>query len=151
MSSQVSMFMHRNTANKGDTKLKASQLVLVIMFVTLGLTTISAHAASLRCGVRIITEGDYKDRVLAECGEPDHVQVWEEERIYGFRHHPRYYGVYDNYEYVGPNERSGTPYRIRKLVIVEEWTYNHGPTRFLDHLRLENGIVRSIASGDYGY
>ncbi len=145
------MFMHRNTANKGDTKLKASQLVLVIMFVTLGLTTISAHAASLRCGVRIITEGDYKDRVLAECGEPDHVQVWEEERIYGFRHHPRYYGVYDNYEYVGPNERSGTPYRIRKLVIVEEWTYNHGPTRFLDHLRLENGIVRSIASGDYGY
>lgn len=145
------MFMHRNTANKGDTKLKASQLVLVIMFVTLGLTTISAHAASLRCGVRLITVGDYKARVLAECGEPDHVQVWEEERIYGFRHHPRYYGVYDNYEYVGPNERSGTPYRIRKLVIVEEWTYNHGPTRFLDHLRLENGIVRSIASGDYGY
>lgn len=111
-----------------------------------------AHAASLRCGVRLITVGDYKDRILSECGEPDHVQVWEEERVYGFRNHPLYYGVYDNYESVHPDERSGdTAYRIRKLVIVEEWTYNHGPTRFLDHLRLENGIVRSIASGDYGY
>lgn len=110
------------------------------------------HAASLRCGVRLITVGDYKDRILSECGEPDHVEVWEEERVYGFRYHPQYYGVYDNYEVVHPDERSGgTAYRIRKLVIVEEWTYNHGPTRFLDHLRLENGIVRSIASGDYGY
>ena len=88
---------------------------------------------------------------MSECVEPDHVQVWEEERVYGFRHHPRYYGMNDNYEYVHPADGSGQPYRIRKLVIVEEWTYNHGPTRFLDHLRLENGIVRHIASGDYGY
>ena len=145
------MFRHRNAANKGDTKLKTSQLVLMIMFVTLGLTAISAQAASLRCGVRLITTGDYKDRVLTECGEPDHVQVWEEERIYGFQHHPRYYGEYDNYEYLNQDDRSASPYRIRKLVIVEEWTYNHGPSRFMDHLRLENGIVRSIASGDYGY
>jgi len=112
---------------------------------------LNAAAAGLRCGTRLITTGDYKGRVLAECGEPDHVQVWEEERVYGFRYHPRYYGVNDNYEYVRPDDGSGQPYRIRKLVIVEEWTYNHGPTRFLDHLRLENGIVRSIVSGDYGY
>jgi hypothetical protein len=145
------MFRHRNAANKEDTKLKASQLVLVIMLVTLGLTTISAHAASLRCGVRLITIGDYKDRVLAECGEPDHVQVWEEERVYGFQHHPAYYGIYDNYDYGPATTEHGKPYRVKKLVIVEEWTYNHGPTRFMDHLRLENGIVRSINSGDYGY
>ena len=131
--------------------MNATRIAFVIGIIFTGLLHIDAHAASLRCGVRLITVGDYKDRVLAECGEPDHVQVWEEERIYGVRHHPRYYGVYDNYEYVGPNERSGPPFRIRKLVVVEEWTYNHGPTRFLDHLRLENGIVRSIASGDYGY
>ena len=79
------------------------------------------------------------------------MQVWEEERVYGFRHHPQYYGVSENYEYVHPGDRAGRPYRVRKLVIVEEWTYNHGPSRFLDHLRLENGIVRSIVSGDYGY
>jgi hypothetical protein len=37
------------------------------------------------------------------------------------------------------------------MVVVEIWTYNHGPTRFLDYLRLENGIVTKITSGDYGY
>ena len=110
-----------------------------------------ARVSSLRCGARLITEGDYKARVLAECGEPDHVEVWEEERVYGFRHHPSYYGNYDNYEYGPSGHRYGTPYRVKKLVIIEEWTYNHGPGRFLNHLRLENGVVVDIASGDYGY
>ena len=110
-----------------------------------------ATASSLRCGVRLITVGDFKDRVLAECGQPDHVEIWEEERIYGFRHAPGYYGVYEDFEYVRPQNRLGSPYRVRKLVVVEEWTYNHGPTRFLNHLRLENGVVRDIFSGDYGY
>ncbi|CAB1058091.1 hypothetical protein D1BOALGB6SA_2847 [Olavius sp. associated proteobacterium Delta 1] len=131
--------------------MKISQFVSGILLTIVALAPLNSYASSLRCGVRLITVGDYKDRVLSECGEPDHVQVWEEERVYSFRHHPRYYGVYDNYEYVNPADRAGSPYRTRKLVIVEEWTYNHGPTRFLDHLRLENGIVRSIASGDYGY
>ena len=131
--------------------MKVSDLIWAIFNIMLGFTPPSAAAAGLRCGVRLISVGDYKDRVLSECGEPDHVEVWEEERVYGFRDHPRYYGVYDDYEYVHPNAGSGRLYRVRKLVIVEEWTYNHGPTRFLNHLRLENGIVRSIVSGDYGY
>jgi hypothetical protein len=131
--------------------LKLSALIFTLFITLSSLAPINAAAAGLRCGVRLITPGDYKDRVLAECGEPDHVQVWEEERVYGFRYHPQYYGVYDNYEYVHRNDDTAPPYRIRKLVIVEEWTYNHGPSRFLDHLRLENGIVRSIVSGDYGY
>lgn len=123
-----------------------------ILFVALNLmvSPFWADAASIRCGVRLITIGDFKDRVLAECGQPDHVEVWEEEQVYRFRHHPRYYGVPDNYDYLDPRQE-GSPYRVRRLVIVEQWTYNHGPTRFQDHLRLENGIVRSIISGDYGY
>jgi hypothetical protein len=120
-------------------------MILSILILT------DARATSLRCGVRLITEGDYKARVLAECGEPDHVEVWEEERVYGFRHHPSYYGIYDDYEYGRPGYRYGRPYRIKKLVIIEEWTYNHGRGRFMDHLRLENGIVVDIISGDYGY
>lgn len=123
----------------------ALPMILAIFFFANG------HAASLRCGVRLITVGDVKARVLAECGEPDQVEVWEEERVYKFRDHPSYYGVYENYEYSGRDYEYGKPYRIRRLVIVEEWTYNHGPGRFMDHLRLENGVVRHIQSGDYGY
>lgn len=126
-------------------------LVLVILIAAVSSTSADADTGSIRCGSRLITIGDYQDRVLAECGEPDHVRVWEEERVYGFHYHPRYYGIDENYEYRHPKQGSGTPYRIRKLVIVEEWTYNHGPTRFMDHLRLENGVVKSIVSGDYGY
>jgi hypothetical protein len=129
-----------------------TKLILSILSIILSIFLFtSAHAASLRCGVRLITVGDFKARVLAECGEPDHVEAWEEEHVTKFRHHPGYYGIYENYEYSDRNYENGRPYRIRKLVFVEEWTYNHGPGRFMDHLRLENGIVRRIKSGDYGF
>jgi hypothetical protein len=131
--------------------MKTSPIVFVL-FLILSLTLlVEAHATSLRCGTRLITIGDFKTRVLAECGDPDYVEVWEEERSYRFHYHPRYYGIYDNYDYGGPDDEYGKPYRVKKRVIVEEWTYNHGPGRFMNHLRLENGIVRRITSGDYGY
>jgi hypothetical protein len=131
--------------------MKAMGFALILLIIAAGLAPSHTHAASLRCGVRIITEGDYKDRVLAECGAPDHVEVWEEERVYRFQFHPRYYGIYDGYDYDPAVPEYGKPYRVKKLVIVELWTYNHGPTRFVDHLRLENGVVKEITSGDYGY
>ncbi len=131
--------------------MKTGRSALILLIILSIFSFSDARATSLRCGVRLITEGDFKAKVLAECGEPDHVEVWEEERIYGFRHHPSYYGNFDNYEYRQPDGRYGTPYRVKKLVIIEEWTYNHGPGRFMDHLRLENGIVVDITSGDYGY
>ena len=131
--------------------MKIIRIALILSAILFALTINDARATSLRCGVRLITEGDLKARVLAECGEPDHVEVWEEERVYGFSRHPSYYGIYDNYDYRHPDYKYGKPYRVKKLVIIEEWTYNHGPGRFMDHLILENGIVRRITSGDYGY
>ena len=130
-------------------KNRTNALILPIILSILMFT--DASATSLRCGVRLITEGDYKAKVLAECGEPDYVEIREEERVYRFGRHPSYYGYYDNYEYERRKYGYGAPYRIKELVIIEEWTYNHGPGRFMDHLILENGIVVAITSGDYGY
>ena len=131
--------------------MKSNRSALIPLIILSILTLTDARATGLRCGVRLITEGDFKARVLAECGYPDHVEVWEEERVYGFSRHPSLYGIFDNYEHRRPDEGYGRPYRIKKLVIIEEWTYNHGRSRFMDHLRLENGIVVDITSGDYGY
>jgi hypothetical protein len=131
--------------------LKGIQIGILTWVIFAVLTLTGTQALALRCGSRLISEGDPKVKVLAECGEPDYVEVWEEERVYRFHYHPRYYGFDDNYEYGDPDDGYGQPYRIKKLIIVEEWTYNHGPTRFMDHLRLENGVVRRITSGDYGY
>ncbi len=114
--------------------------ILILLLMTM---PTHANAISLRCGVRLITEGDYKAKVLAECGEPDHVEVWEEERVYKYYYQPQEdYRYYDDYL---------EPRYLKDHVIVEEWTYNHGPHRFMDHVRFENGKVRRIVSGDYGY
>jgi len=131
--------------------MKANKTVFILPIILSIFLLANSHATSLRCGVRLITVGDFKARVLAECGEPDQVEVWEEEQVYGFRHHPGYYGIYEKYEFHTRNDGHGNPYRIRKLILVEQWTYNHGPGRFMDHLRLENGVVRHITSGNYGY
>ena len=48
-------------------------------------------------------------------------------------------------------ERYGGSYRVRSFIRVELWTYNYGPSRFIDYVRLENGKVRKIYSGGYGY
>ena len=140
----------KSLGTKGN-EMKFGKIPLIIAIILSITALTSVHAASLRCGVRLITEGDFKAQVLAECGEPDHVEVWEEERVYRFHRHPGYYGIYENYDYSNRSDRHGKPYRIRQLVVVERWTYNHGPGRFMDHLRLENGIVRHITSGDYGF
>ncbi len=137
--------------NQGHIQMEARRNVLILLITLSILMLTDAHASSMRCGVRLITEGDYKAKVLAQCGKPDYVELREEERVYRFRHHPSYYGYYDNYEYERGDYGYGAPYRIKELVIIEEWTYNHGPSRFMDHLILENGVVVDITSGDYGY
>ena len=131
--------------------MKTRRIVFILLIALSVLMVTDARASSIRCGVRLITEGDHKAKVLAQCGKPDYVELREEERVYRFSRHPSYYGYYDSYEYEQGYYGDGGPYRIKELVIIEEWTYNHGPSRFMDHLILENGVVVDITSGDYGY
>ena len=135
------------TLNQGHVQMKTRRNVLILLITLSVLILTDARASSIRCGVRLITEGDHKAKVLAECGKPDYVELREEERVYRFSRHPNY----DNYEYERGDYGDGGPYRIKELVIIEEWTYNHGRSRFMDHLTLENGVVVDITSGDYGY
>ncbi len=121
---------------------------VAIMLLTLWYLVSSAFPAfgsALKCGVRLITEGDTKSKVLAECGEPQNIELWEEERIYRYHPWPGYnYYQHDDDEFL-------KPHFIKEHVLVEEWTYNHGPHRFMDHIRLENGRVKKIISGEYGH
>ena len=123
--------------------MKPIRYTLHILIILSTFMLVHANATSLRCGTRLITEGDFKAKVLAQCGEPDHVEVREEERVYRYyRTHAENYRYYENYL---------EPGYIKELVVIEEWTYNHGRYRFMDHVRFENGRVRNIESGDYGY
>lgn len=122
---------------------KNTIMVVILWYFITGV--VPAFGSALKCGVRLITEGDTKSKVLAECGEPENIEVWEEERT--FRYYP--WSPYDR------DPRDNGAYRepryAREYVRVEEWTYNHGPYRFMDHVRFENGRVKEIISGDYGH
>ena len=107
-----------------------------------------AFGSALRCGTRLITEGDTKSKVLAECGEPQYIDFWEEERTYRYYPWVKYTFNHSNQHY---DDEFLKPHFIKELILVEEWTYNHGPHRFMDHVRLEKGRVKKIVSGEYGY
>jgi hypothetical protein len=121
------------------------RIPMLALFLIIGVLTTAAVSPvwGLRCGSRLISEGDTKEKLLDQCGEPTSVETWEEERDYLFPTAP--------YDYPGTFHEYGDAYRVRVRVRVEEWVYNHGPHRFMDYVRIENGRVSNIRSGGYGY
>jgi len=99
-----------------------------------------AHAEdSMRCGSRLVSKGDGKDKVRTLCGEPTDVSM---EGI--VRRAPRYeYGYgYNRYEYYGPGWVDMT---------VEVWTYNLGSHKLLRKLRFVGDELEEIRTDGYGY
>ncbi|MGE5842624.1 MAG: DUF2845 domain-containing protein [Deltaproteobacteria bacterium] len=118
-------------------------LGVISLFLLFGLNSL---AFAFRCGTQLVGEGDSRYEVQHKCGEPDHIEYWEEERI------QRDFGLRREYD-----KRSGqqywtrTPLFVKEKVRVEEWTYNPGPTEFIRYLRFENGILTDISTGDKGF
>jgi len=91
---------------------------------------------TMRCGTRIVSSGDGKDKVRALCGEPTSVS------FVGIQRAPRYYyGPYD-YSYFGPGLIE---------VPVEIWTYNFGSSKLLRKLRFVGDELDEIRTDGYGY
>ncbi len=103
---------------------------LLLSLIVLPATVV---VADMRCGNALILEGDYSYRVRSKCGEPDAI-----ERSVIYKTRP----VYRRYRYVGTEDHS---------VIVEEWTYNFGPNRFIRLLRFENSVLKSVQTAGYGF
>ena len=119
-------------------------LAAIILAALLALALAAPPAAAMRCGSRLVSEGDPRDKVYADCGPPTSAEAWDEEQYEYFGRPP------DSRQY-REFERYGNSYRVRAIVRVEVWTYNYGPSRFMDFVRFENGRVRRIESGGYGY
>jgi hypothetical protein len=92
-------------------------------------------ALAFRCGNKLVTEGDRAAAAASLCGPPTEVVrssilrapwVW----------------------------RAGRAYRVpgnEIEVVVETWTYNFGPDRLMQQLRVEDGVVVEIRTLGYGY
>ena len=101
-------------------------------------------AMALRCGNKLVNKGDPMAKVRKYCGDPVSIQ----QRTIVRR------GI--------PRSRSGTdlnPYDDELLintrsyveVLVDEWTYNFGPRKFMRVIRFENGLVADVKELRHGY
>lgn len=91
--------------------------------------------AAMRCGSKLIVEGDRKIDVLAHCGEPT---------------------LIEQPAAVGRSvARNGVHGRVSAAIVApsseEIWTYNLGPRRFMRLIRFNHGRVIEITSLDHGY
>jgi hypothetical protein len=106
----------------------AASLALVAAF--------PVQADSMRCGTRLVSEGDGKDKVRTLCGEPTSVS------FVGYVGGPGYYtGPYED-TYLLPGWTT---------VPVEIWTYNLGPSKLLRKLRFVGDEVNEIWTDGHGY
>jgi hypothetical protein len=94
---------------------------------------------SWRCGSRLVSTGDGKDKVRTLCGEPTSVDFQGV-----IRRAPRYeYGYgYSRYTYYGPGVVE---------MPVEIWTYNFGSSKLLRKLRFVGDELDEIRTEGYGY
>lgn len=125
--------------------MKILPVILIIIFIGL-CTGAPAGASAFRCGTKLVSAGDYKSRVLAECGEPTHIDVWHEERVYDY-----YAPYYGNDDFERERLRYRTPVLVKELVIVERWIYNLGNHKLIRYLTFENGKLVLITTGEHGY
>ncbi len=118
-----------------------------VLLFSIFLLGISGQALALRCGSKLISIGDRKPKVLARCGEPDFAETQE-------RRYPSYcrdtdYYVRDEYSY--RSSRRLHNYPICHYKIVDIWTYNFGPQKFIKELIFQNGYLKEINNLEYGY
>ena len=95
-----------------------------------------AFADGMRCGTKLVGEGDSRSEVAAKCGEPTDVV----ERRSVFRR-PVIWG-YGRPMYVGEDAVE---------VPVEVWLYNLGPNKLMRRITFEGGYVVEIETLGYGY
>ncbi len=123
--------------------------VALLMFVMFML--VSEQSYALRCGNKLVSKGDPKPKVIYLCGEPDYKELREvpyPEHCIG-RHYddvsPYYQRRY------GYHNRRYRPNVICKYRIIDVWTYNFGPRKFMRELIFRRGVVKEINTLDYGY
>jgi translation initiation factor 2B subunit (eIF-2B alpha/beta/delta family) len=117
-------------------------LATLIGVLMCGATARDAQAfTGFRCGTgRLVEEGDRPPEVVNRCGDPDTADTREEHRT--VRKTVWTYSV------------DGVPIakeiEVTVSVMIEEWTYDLGPNRFIRHLIFENGRLVRVWTTDRG-
>lgn len=100
-----------------------------IACVALVILPATAFADSMRCGSRIVKDGDTMEKVIDVCGEPS-----KQERTW-IQRMPQYQLGSQYYSFPGTED-----------VPVDLWTYDFGRNKLLQRVRFIDGIVVSIVT-----
>jgi hypothetical protein len=109
--------------------------------VLLGVDAAPAAADALRCGRKLVSDGDTLYDVRTRCGNPDNaiqrvemrtVRQWVQGRC--------------------PNNQYGCGQMVERTieVVIDEWLYDFGPHQFVSNVTFEQGRLVSIVSGARG-
>jgi hypothetical protein len=101
-----------------------------------------AHADGMRCGTKLVSDGDSPYQVRNICGAPDQAQTRVELRTI-------------NQWVDGPclyrgQVRCGQMVQYTIQVQVDEWLYDFGTTQLIRNLVFENGRLIRLYTGGYG-
>jgi hypothetical protein len=120
-------------------RLATFALLVMSAFIIGGLPRIALAEDSMRCGSKLVTLGDGKDKVRTLCGEPSAVSFQGV-----VRRAPRYErgSDLDKRVYYGPGWIE---------MPVEIWTYNQGSHKLLRKLRFVGDELEEIRTDGYGY
>jgi hypothetical protein len=107
---------------------------LFLSVLTLQLLASTAYADAMRCGNKLVRDGDTQSEVRQVCGEPSDVQTRTILR-------QSFINRFGQRVYLG--EEIEVP--------VETWTYNFGPYKLQRRIRFVDGLVEDIETLGYGY
>ena len=108
------------------------KMILGMILLALVLASSGPAAAdSMRCGSKLMTDGDPQDKVAAYCGQPASIE--RHEILRGYSYH------------------NNIPINSSYEVSVELWTYNFGPNKLMYRLRFEDGLLVDVDTLSHGY
>lgn len=120
----------------------ASTIGALALFVACAFTPTSlAHADGMRCGTKLVSDGDTLYDVLSRCGEPK------------FRLHRvelRTVRSWVSTPCTAAGTQCGRMVERTVEVQIDEWTYDFGPTQFIRYVTFEDGRLLRVESGAYG-
>jgi hypothetical protein len=120
-------------------------------FVLLGALALSClgplprvHADGMRCGTRLVSDGDPMMEVRNVCGEPDQAVQRVERRVVS-----RWIQT-TCVDARGRSFACGQMVQDSIEVVVDEWMYDFGPRAFVRTVVFEGGRLVRIVTGGYG-
>ena len=114
----------------------------LLILALLGLPTPHATADTVRCGRKLAVEGDSLYDVRSRCGEPDN-QIHRVEL--------RTTSAWVQGSCDGKDQtQCGRMVEHTVEVVIDEWTYDFGPTQFIQYLVFEQGRLVRVVPGQRG-